>query len=175
MRYLTIDNLLFKTNRESFVHRLTKDATAIFFSNDQYPRNGDQYFKFRQNSDLFYLSGIDQEKTILLLSPDCPNHKLREALFIIKTNEKLAIWEGHKYTKEEAKEISGIDNIYWIDDFEAFMREAISFSKTVYLNSNEYVKFFNDVPDKNHRFSIEFKEKYPESYQKTMELAGENL
>lgn len=161
MRYKTIDNLLFKTNRESFVHRLPKNATAILFSNDQYPRNGDQYFKFRQNSDLFYFTGIDQEKTILLLSPDCPNPKLREALFIIKTNEKIATWEGHKYTKEEAREISGIENIYWADDFEASMREAVSFAKTVFLNSNEYVKFSTDVPDKNHRFANEFKEKYP--------------
>ncbi len=161
MRHQPIDNLLFTTNRERFVHRLPKDSTTILFSNDQHPRNGDQIFKFRQNSDLFYLSGIDQETTVLLLSPECPNTKLREALFIIKTNEKLAIWEGHKYTKDEAREISGIKNIFWLEDFEASLREALSFTKTVFLNSNEYVKYFNDVPDKNHRFALEFKNKYP--------------
>ncbi len=161
MRHQPIDNLLFKTNRERFVCCLPKDSTTVLFSNDQYPRNGDQIYKFRQNSDLFYLSGIDQEKTILLLSPECPNKKLREALFIIKTNEKLAIWEGHKYTKDEAKEISGIENIFWLEDFEASLREALSFTKTVFLNSNEYVKYFNDVPDRNHRFALEFKNKYP--------------
>jgi len=161
MRHYPIDNSLFKTNRERFVHCLPKDSTTVLFSNDQYPRNGDQIFKFRQNSDLFYLSGIDQEKTILLLSPDCPNKKLREVLFIIKTNEKLATWEGHKYTKDEAREISGIENIFWLEDFEASLRETLSFTKTVFLNSNEYVKYFNEVPDKNHRFALEFKNKYP--------------
>jgi len=161
MRHQPIDSLLFKTNRERFIHRLPETATAILFSNDQYPRNGDQFFKFRQNSDLFYLTGIDQEKTILMVSPNCPNQKLRETLFIIKTNEKLATWEGHKYTKEEARDISGIENIFWLEDFESSLREAVSFSKTVFLNSNEYVKFLNDVPDKNHRFALEFKEKYP--------------
>ena len=161
MRHYPIDNSLFKTNRERFVHCLPKDSTTVLFSNDQYPRNGDQIFKFRQNSDLFYLSGIDQEKTILLLSPECPNKKLREALFIIKTNEKLATWEGHKYTKDEAQEISGIDNFFWLEDFEASLREALSFSKTVFLNSNEYVKYFNEVPDKNHRFALDFKNIYP--------------
>jgi len=161
MRHQPIDSLLFKTNRERFIHRLPETATAILFSNDQYPRNGDQFFKFRQNSDLFYLTGIDQEKTILMVSPNCPNQKLRETLFIIKTNEKLATWEGHKYTKEEARDISGIENIFWLEDFESSLREAVLFSKTVFLNSNEYVKFLNDVPDKNHRFALEFKDKYP--------------
>ncbi|RLD32133.1 MAG: aminopeptidase P family protein, partial [Bacteroidetes bacterium] len=90
MRYEPIDNKLFKKNREQFTQQLPKQSTAVFLSNDAHPRNGDQFFHFRQNSDLFYLTGIDQEKTILLLSPGCPNKKLREALFIIKTNEQLA-------------------------------------------------------------------------------------
>jgi Xaa-Pro aminopeptidase len=96
-----------------------------------------------------------------MISPNCPNQKLRETLFIIKTNEKLATWEGHKYTIKEARDISGIENIFWLDDFEASLREALSFTKTVFLNSNEYVKFFNDVPDKNHRFALDFKNNYP--------------
>jgi Xaa-Pro aminopeptidase len=161
MRYKKINNQLFKDNRKRFISRLPEKATAILLSNDEYPRNGDQFFKFRQNSDLFYLTGIDQEKTILLLSPACPNKKLREALFIIKTNEQLATWEGHKYTKEEARDISGIENVFWLDDFEASLREALAFTGPVFLNSNEYVKYFNDVPDKNHRFALDFKEKYP--------------
>lgn len=161
MRYQAIDNLLFRSNRKRFIHRLPENATSILFSNDQQPRNGDQLFKFRQNSDLFYLTGIEQEKTILLISPDCPNQKLRETLFIIKTNEKLATWEGHKYTKKEARDISGIENIFWLDDFEASLREALSFTNTVFLNSNEYVKFFNEIPDKNHRFALDFKDKFP--------------
>ncbi len=161
MRYEPIDNKLFKKNREQFTQQLPKQSTAVFLSNDAHPRNGDQFFHFRQNSDLFYLTGIDQEKTILLLSPGCPNKKLREALFIIKTNEQLATWEGHKYAKEEARTISGIEHVYWLDDFDISLREVLSFTGTVFLNSNEYVKYFGDVPDKNHRFALEFKNKYP--------------
>jgi len=82
------------------------------------PRNGDQNFLYRQNSDMFYLSGIDQEKSILLLAPDCPNPKWREALFLVETNDLIAVWYGHKYTMEEARKTSGVQNIYWLDSFE---------------------------------------------------------
>ena len=88
---------------------MISDSAAVFFSNDLQPRNGDQYYPYRQQSDFFYLTGIDQEKSILIIAPDMKTKKLREVLFIIKTNEKLATWEGHKYTKQEAKEISGIE------------------------------------------------------------------
>ncbi len=161
MRHLPINNQLFKANRKRFINRLSAKATAVFLSNDEYPRNGDQFFRFRQNSDLFYLTGIDQEKTILLLSPGCPNKKLREALFILKTNEQLATWEGHKYTKEEAQSISGIEHIYWLDDFDLSLREVLSFTGTVFLNNNEYVKYTSDVQDRNHRFALDFKNKFP--------------
>ena len=98
------------------VKRMESNSIALFVSNDEQPRNGDQYFPFRQSSDLFYLSGIDQEKSILMLAPDCPNPKLREVLFILKTNETIAVWYGHKYTQEEASETSGIENIHWLDE-----------------------------------------------------------
>ena len=161
MRYLPINNSLFIENRKRFVEQLPENSIAIFQSNDQYPRNGDQYFPFRQQSDLFYLSGIDQEKTILVIAPDCSNEKLREALFLLETNEKIAIYEGHKYTFEEATEISGIENVYWEENFEASLREVLLSAKRVYLNSNEYIKFFSEVPDKNMRFIQSFRENYP--------------
>ena len=161
MRYLPIDSILFEKNRHRFIDLLPGKGIAIFHSNEQYPRNGDQYFPFRQQSDFFYLTGIEQEKSILLLAPDCLNEKLREVLFLLKTNEQIAIWEGHKYTKEEARETSGIHEIKWLDEFDAALREVIADADRVFLNSNEYVKFFSEVPDRNHRLVERFKKQYP--------------
>lgn len=161
MRYLPIENSLFVNNRERFTALLPENSVAIFHSNDQFPRNGDQFFPFRQQSDFFYLTGIDQEKSMLILAPDCPNKKLREVLFLIETNETIATWEGHKYTKEEAKKTSGIENIHWLNDFDVILREVLATAKSVFLNSNEYVKYFGEVPDRNLRFAQQFKNDFP--------------
>ena len=161
MRHLPIANKLFSGNRKNFLNLIPANSVAIFHSNEQYPRNGDQYFPFRQQSDFFYLTGIEQEKSILLLAPQASNKKLRQAVFIIETNEKIAVWEGHKLTKEEAREISGIQNIYWLEEFEASLKEVLADAEAVFLNSNEYVKFFSEVPDKNLRFAKSFIEQYP--------------
>jgi len=161
MRYQTISNAFFKRNRENFMKQMDKNSFAVFYSNDQCPRNGDQYHPFRQSSDFFYLTGIEQEKSILLLAPDCPNDKLRETLFLLETNETLEIWEGHKYTKEEAKDTSGMNDIYWLDDFEASLKEVMSYFDNVYLNSNEYIKFFPDVETREIRLGKQLKARYP--------------
>ncbi|HEY9115926.1 MAG TPA: aminopeptidase P N-terminal domain-containing protein [Bacteroidales bacterium] len=160
-KYLPISNSLFSNNRKNFLELIPKNSVAIFHSNEQYPRNGDQYFPFRQQSDFFYLTGIEQEKSILLLAPGASNEKLRQAVFLIETNEKIAIWEGHKLTKPEARQVSGIQNIYWLEEFEASLKEVLADAESVFLNSNEYIKFFSEVPDKNLRFARTFKEQYP--------------
>jgi Xaa-Pro aminopeptidase len=161
MRHLPIANKLFSGNRKNFIDVIPENGVAIFHSNEQYPRNGDQFFPFRQQSDFFYLTGIEQEKSILLLAPQTSNKKLRQAVFIIETSEKIAVWEGHKLTKEEAREISGIQYIYWLEEFEASLKEVLADAEAVFLNSNEYVKFFSEVPDKNFRFAKSFIEQYP--------------
>ena len=161
MRYYPVPSKLFVNNRKHLVDRLPANSLVVLHSSDQHPRNGDQFFPFRQQSDFFYMSGIDQEKSILVMAPDCPNKKFRECLFLLETNEQIAIWEGHKYTKEEAQKISGIEDVYWLDDFEAALKEVLADTKTVFLNSNEYVKFFSEVPDRNLRFARQFKEQYP--------------
>src|SRR6478672_10366518 len=107
MKYLPIDKQLFIENRKKLVKELQPNSMAIFLASDEMPRSADQSFVFRQNPDLFWLTGIDQEKTILIIYPDCPNPLYREALFLRKTNEQIAVWEGHKYTQEEAREASG--------------------------------------------------------------------
>lgn len=161
MKYLPIDNKLFIKNRNKLLKQIKKKSLVIVNSNDEMPRNGDQNFPFRQNSDLFYLSGIDQEKTILTLCPDHPNEKLREVLFILKTNKEIEIWNGHKYTKQEAINTSGINTIYWLEELEKALNELILFSDYVYLNRNENPRFSSDVPYKDIRFEEKLKIKYP--------------
>src|SRR5210317_1158939 len=118
MRYKPISPQFFTANRRQFTKKLQSGSLAIFHSNDEYPRNGDQNFPFRQQSDLFYLSGIDQEDTILMLAPDHPNMALREVLFVKETSEQIATWEGQKLSKEEASKASGIKWVQWTKDFE---------------------------------------------------------
>lgn len=161
MKYNPINPQLFVNNREKFRKLIKPNSVAIFNSNDVFPRNGDQDFPFRQNSDMFYLSGIDQEQTILLLAPECPNVRLREVLFCIETNEHMAIWYGHKLTKELAAEYSGIKNVQWLDTFESVLKEVMSTCETVYLNSNENIRYANEVPYRDLRFAKDLKRKYP--------------
>jgi Xaa-Pro aminopeptidase len=137
------------------------ESVAVFHSADQYPRNGDQYFAYRQQSDMFYFTGIEQEKSILLMAPGFSNEQYREVLFILKPDKKLEKWEGHKLTKQEAREISGIESVYWLEDFEVTLREVLLDSNRFYLNTNEYVKFFTEVPERNLRFARDQKAKYP--------------
>lgn len=161
MRQEVIDSKLFSRSREAFIKRMQTRSVAIINSNDEYPRNGDQHFPFRQHSDLFYLSGIDQEKTRLILAPDFPNKKFREVLLIMKTNSDLETWEGPKYAIEEAREISGIKTVVWLDQFDMILSEIMVHSDHVYLNANEYPKYANPVPYFDLRFAAELKEKFP--------------
>ncbi len=161
MRYQSINPELFEYNRKNLAKLMKPKSVAVLQPADQYPRNGDQYFTYRQQSDLFYLTGIEQEKTVLMLAPGFSNERFREALFILKPDTKLETWEGHKLTKKEASQISGIKNVFWLEDFEITLREVLLDSDNFYLNVNEYVKFFTEVPERNHRLALEFKEKYP--------------
>src|SRR3546814_743804 len=137
MKYETINNGLFKRNRKNFTAKVQNNSIAIFHSNDEFPRSGDQPFPFKQNADLFYLTGIDQEKSILILFPDSPDPKYREALFLLETNEHIAIWEGHKYTKEEARQVSGIQSVFWLNEFDKVLPMLLHYAERIYLNSNE--------------------------------------
>lgn len=161
MKYPSIGKELFVSNRKNFASRLKPGSVAFFNSNDEMPRNGDGNFPFRQNSDLFYLSGIDQEKCLLIISPDCPLPQYREVLFLRQTNEKIAIWEGHKYTKDEARETSGIESVFWIDDLETVLPVIMHHSSVIYLNLNENDRFASDVPYKEKRFAEDLISKYP--------------
>ena len=161
MRYSTIKNKLFIKNRNKLYKLLKDNSVAIINSADEMPRNGDQTFPYRQNSDFFYLTGIEQEKSILLICKGCKNPEFKEILFILKADKKLEIWEGHKLKKEEVKEISGIKTVKYIHEFDSILRELVLFSENIYLNRNENVKFDTPVPYKDIRFAKEMQEKYP--------------
>ncbi len=161
MKYTSIDSRLFIENRKRFVSELLPGSIAIFHSNDEMPRNGDQNFTFRQHSDLFWLSGIDQEQSILVMCPSHPVPEYREMLFLRKTNEHIAVWEGHKYTKEEARAASGIQNVYWVDDFATILPVLMHHSANVYINLNENDRFTTEVQYRDERKTKELRNKYP--------------
>ncbi len=140
---------------------LPGNALAVINSNDELLRTGDQYFPFRQNSDIFYLTGLDQEKCILTLCPGHPNEKFREIVFTIKTDDQIATWAGHKYTRQEAREVSGIETTLWLEDFEITFRDLMASADVVYLNQNEYIKLTNEVPLRDLRFAQKVREAFP--------------
>jgi Xaa-Pro aminopeptidase len=161
MRYSKIPTELFKKNRKKVISKMKKNALAIVASNDEMPRNGDQTFPFRQNSDTFYLTGIEQEKTMLILDSEQEDEKKQATLFILKPDKTTEQWEGHKLRKHEAREISGIENIQYTDNFDLAARNLIVEREYIYLNTNEYAKFLSDVPSKNLRLIKELKATYP--------------
>ncbi|MFN0276638.1 MAG: aminopeptidase P family protein [Chitinophagales bacterium] len=161
MKYHSINPKLFATNRTNFIKHLKPNSIAVFHSNDEMPFNADQFHPFKQNSDLFYLSGIDQEETILIIYPDSPIPKYREALFLKKTNEYIAVWEGHKYTEAEAKEASGISTIHWKEDFTGLFNQLMNHADNVYLSTNENDRAQILVETRNARFINETKLRFP--------------
>jgi len=161
MKYEQINNQLFIGNREKFKSILKPNSIAIFTSNYEYVWNGDASHTFKQNSNLFWLCGIDQEDSILVIYPDCPVPEFRECLFLKQTNEKIAIWEGYKYTKEHATEVSGIKHIHWNEGFWERIRPIINMAKSVYLPLNENDRFAFKSPYKDLDFVKEVMTLFP--------------
>ena len=139
MKYTKINNELFINNRALFNKKITNNDIAIFNSNDIMPTNADGTMPFRQNNDLFWLSGIDQEESVLAISPNHPNKKMREVLFLKETNEHIAIWDGAKLTKDDAFKTSAITTVFWLNELESKLAELISETDSIYLNKNIYV------------------------------------
>lgn len=161
MRYKSIDPDLFRKNREKLEKKLKPNALAVIHANDEMPRNGDQCFVYRQNSDLFYLTGLDQEKCILTLFPNHPVEAMREIVFTVRTNDRMVTWYGHKYTLEQVTEISGVKNVRWLDDFEDTFRDLMARAEFVYLNLNENPRFTTEVPSRDLRFMQQLRHDYP--------------
>jgi Xaa-Pro aminopeptidase len=161
MEFPKAPSSLFINNRKNFAERMKPDSLAIFHSNDVMPRNADNFYAFRQNNDFFYLTGIDQEESILLLYPDAPKNEWKEVLFLTKTSEHIRIWEGEKYTQQQATEISGIKNVKWLENFETTFNTMMNYTSNVYINTNEHDRFSSEVPDKNLRKARELRIKFP--------------
>ncbi len=174
MKYQPISSELFSGNREKLAKLLSPGAIAIFQSNDLMPTSADGLMPFVQDADLYYLSGIDQEETILVIFPDFPDDKMREILFVKQTDEHIAVWEGHKYTKQEASEASGIKTIIWVDKFEQVLSGLMAEAQEVYLNSNEHIRAVVEVETRNARFTKWCQAQYPlHNYRKVAPLMHE--
>lgn len=161
MRYQPLPSELYVTNRQRLNALLPPRSLVILHANDVLPTNADGSLGFVQNSDLFYLSGIDQEETILVLFPDAADPKQREMLFVRETNETIAVWEGEKLSKERASSYSGITRVHWLQDFETQFRAVMCQADQVFLNSNEHMRATIPTETREHRFTLRCQGEYP--------------
>lgn len=161
MKYDLIPSSLFIKNRQKFMAQMKPSSLAVFNSNDIYPISADSTMPFQQHRDIFYLSGVDQEESILLLFPDAVDPKHREVLFVRETNEHIAIWEGEKLTKEKATEVSGIVTVYWLSDFDKVFFDLMTETETIYFNTNEHYRQAVQTQTREDRFIKKCKEDFP--------------
>ncbi len=161
MKYQPINSNLFKRNRKNFMSQMQGNSLAVFNSNDIYPVSADSTLPFEQHRDIFYLSGVDQEESILVLFPSCPKPQYQEILFLKETNAHIAIWEGEKLTKDKAFEVSGVKTVFWLQDMEKVMRELMSYAETIYINTNEHYRAVVETETREDRFTSWIRNKYP--------------
>jgi Xaa-Pro aminopeptidase len=171
MKYLPLNPEMFIQNRARFIPKMEKNAIAIFNSNDELPANGDALYKFEQNSDLFWLTGIEQEDTMLILFPDNPDPKYREVLVLVRPNELKEKWDGHRLRVHEAQAISGIQTIVWLDVADSLLQPWVHLADTIYLNSNENDRKSNFVSVRDYRYAEMMKLRYPlHDYRRSAKL-----
>jgi Xaa-Pro aminopeptidase len=161
MRYDPLPASFYQNNRKAFANAMQPNSLAVFNSNDIYPVSADSTLPFAQHRDLFYLSGIDQEETILLLFPDAVDEQQREILFVKETNAHIAVWEGAKLTKQEATERSGIQTVYWLSAFEQVFQELSTHCDRFYFNTNEHYRQNVETQTREDRFIAWCQQKYP--------------
>lgn len=161
MKYNRINSALFVKNRKKFADKMAPGSIAVFHSNDEMPRNGDAYFTFKQQSDLFYLTGVDQEDTILILFPTSPNPLFREMIFVKETSEQIAIWDGARLMPNDVFAVSGVSNVFWFHEFWKTIHSAFLLADNIYVNLNENDRFTDKVSYSNLRFTKEIITKYP--------------
>lgn len=160
MKYEQIDKKLFIENRKLFSKKLKKNTLAIFNANDIMPTNADGTMPFNQNNDLFWLCGVDQEESVLVIFPNHSDNNMREILFLKETNKEIAIWEGAKLNKEEAYNTSGIQTVFWLSELESKLAELIEKAEGIYLNKNMHSRSASEVQTRDDRFRIMIKEKF---------------
>ena len=161
MKYYRIDSNLYISNRKKFTERMTANTLAVFNSNDIFPISADSTMPFQQHRDILYLSGVDQEESILVIFPSCSNERHKEVLFLKETSELIAIWEGEKLTKESAFEVSGIKTVYWLEQFPVIFKQMMAEAEGIYLNTNEHLRANTEVETREDRFIKKVKGDYP--------------
>ena len=161
MKYERINNDLYIANRKKFIAKIESKSLAVFNSNDIFPISADSTMPFQQHRDILYLSGVDQEESILVLFPECKNEAHREILFLKETNDHIAVWEGEKLTKEAAFETSGIKTVYWLNQFPTIFKQLMAEAETIYLNTNEHLRASTEVETREDRFIKHVKIDYP--------------
>ena len=161
MKYHPINSNLYVKNRTKFTSAIKPNSLAVFNSNDIYPVSADSTLPFAQHRDILYLSGIDQEESILLLFPDAPYEEFREILFLKETNDHIAVWEGAKLTKTQAFDVSGIKTVYWLQDFQKTLQQLMSYADTIYINTNEHYRATIETETREARFIKWWKNQYP--------------
>jgi Xaa-Pro aminopeptidase len=168
MKYTRLPSAVFTKHRQRFMAKLKPNSIAVFNANDIYPISADSTLPFEQHRDLFYLTGIDQEETILMLCPDAKDPKHREMVFVRETNAHIAVWEGHKLTKSEAAAVTGIDHVQWTTDFEASFLELAKQTENIYINTNEHYRAKVETQTREDRFIEWCKEQFPKkNYEKS--------
>jgi len=161
MKYLPLNPEIFVKNRERFSKELLPGSIAVFVSNDEVPSNGDALYPFKQNSDLFWLSGVTQEDSMVIIFPDHPDPKYREVLVLVRPNELKEKWDGKRLRAEEAKKISGIQAILWVDSSDALLQQWIHLAENIYLDSNENDRKASLLQTREYRFIEDLKKRYP--------------
>src|SRR4051812_32418268 len=161
MRYAPINPALFKANRDRLRALLPPNSIAVVNANDIFPTNADGSLRLVPNSDLFYLTGVEQEESILVIYPDADDEKHRELLFLREAKPELETWEGHKLTKDEAKAISGMERIHWLPEFSRLFHRLMCQAERVFLNSNEHPRSVVEVETREARFVADIRRRYP--------------
>lgn len=174
MRQASVNPRIFIDNRQRFIKKMQKNSIAIFNSNDELPTNGDALYPFKQNTDLYWLTGIIQEDTMLVLFPDNPDKKYREVLVLVRPNELKEKWDGRRLRREEATAQSGIQTIVWLDSLEGLLQSWIHLAQTIYLNTNENDRKASLVAVRDYRYAAELRMRYPlHSYERAARIMKE--
>jgi Xaa-Pro aminopeptidase len=161
MRYAPIDSKLFRQNREKFVKQMKPNSVAFFFSNDLMPKSADAFHNFVQNPDIFWLTGVDQEESVLILFPDAPNPEWKEVLLLRETNDTIKLWEGAKLSRDEGREVSGIQNVFWNNRFENLLWVTMEQAENCYLHLNEHDRYVSNADYGDARHVREIMRKFP--------------
>jgi Xaa-Pro aminopeptidase len=174
MKHLPLNPKIFIENRKRFIKEMKPNSIAIFNSNDEVTSNGDALYKFQQNTDLYWLCGIEQEETMVILFPDAPEEKYREVLVLVRPNEMKEKWDGRRLRAEEGKQISGIKTVVWLDGIDTLLQQWIHLADNIYLNTNENDRKASLVETRDYRFAKQMKERYPlHNYQRAAKIMRE--